>query len=326
MSVHEIGDVAAAALCSFLSRALLAARANRAWPDLRALAGYIAAASPNVHAGLGPRALIDDDTGLFPWESWARLKADHRVALDEAPPAVQVPSVLSTPRRRYHDALRVLPAPRLGDVEHALRSQDDSGRRLQVVLDKVEASGVLVRVVAELTMAARALASEEIDRQLHELLFPMTSFPVELTLVRLLAADDVVDVERVTRGAVDLCSCPPAHVCAPALSALSALSELSELSGGSVCALAFSTCAADVTPGDNDPLPHESTPLADLARAHLGSGARALPHRVYRDRKIVVTKGAAAVAASLARAAGTRTVVYTVAGDEPTQESSDGGR
>jgi hypothetical protein len=293
-------DAAATALCAFLSRALIASRANRSWPDLRALGGHVATASPAVHAGLGPPIAVDSVSGLLPWETWARLKADHRVALDEqaSPGAIAD----GTSRRRYHDALRALPVPRLGDVEHALRSQDKAGRRLHVVLDKVESGGAMVRLAADVTVA-RSLN----DRRFCELLFPMTSFPVELTLVRLLAAQGVVDVERVTRGAVDLCSCPPANVRAPALDAL--VTE-----GGSACAFAFSTCAADVTPGDNDLLPHESTALADLARAHLGSAARALPHRVYRDRKLVVTQRAIGPATAAARSAGTRTVTYSVEG------------
>ncbi len=295
----ELGTAQAEAWCDFVSRALASSRANRSWPDLRAFAGHIAAASPALSGGLGPTIVVDEDTGLLPWDAWARIKADHRVASDE--PAHHSPVPLSSSgdarahaRRRYHDALRALAVPRIGDVEHALRSNEAGGaRKLHVVLDKVESNGVLVRLTADVTVA-KGLG----DARFQELLFPMTSFPVELTLVRLLAAKGVVDVERVTRGAVDLCACAAANVRPRALDGID----------GDVCALSFSTCAADVTPGDNDLLPHDTTPLADLARQHLG--AREIAHRVYRDRKLVVTD--AASARKRAQVAGTRTVVYAI--------------
>lgn len=286
----------AIAHCAFLSRALASSRANRSWPDLRVLAGHVAAASPALSGGLGPQLAVDEETGLYPWDVWARIKADHRVATDEPAhhASVHGGDARALARRRYHDALRALPAPRIGDVEHALRSHEPNGaRKLHVVLDKIETNGAVVRLTADVTVA-KGMG----DRQFQELLFPMTSFAVELTLVRLLAAKGVVDVERVTRGAVDLCAVTAAHVRPRALEGID----------GDVCALSFSTCAADVTPGDNDLLPHDTTPLADLARTHLGS--RALPHRVYRDRKLVATNAQAVQRA--ATTAGTRTVVYGV--------------
>jgi hypothetical protein len=290
--------------CDFVSGALAASRANRSWPDVRALSGHIAAASPVLNGGLGPPLVVDDGTGLLPWDTWARIKADHRVALDE--PAHLSPAgsdARAQARRRYHDALRALPVPRIGDTEHALRSNEANGaRKLHVVLDKVESNGVIVRLTADVTVAKGMN-----DARFQELLFPMTSFPVELTLVRLLAGKGVVDVERVTRGAVDLCAVSLASVRPRALEPLFAGHR-----DGDVCALSFSTCAADVTPGDNDLLPHDTTPLADLAREHLG--AREIAHRVYRDRKLVVTAPVAAAARECARTAGTRTVVYELAG------------
>lgn len=291
----SLSPACADAWCDFVSRALASSRANRSWPDLRAFAGHIAAASPSLNGGLGPPLVIDEDTGLLPWDTWARIKADHRVGLDEpahASPLSSSSDARAHARRRYHDALRALPVPRIGDVEHALRSSESGGaRKLHVVLDKVESNGAIVRLTADVTVA-KGMG----DARFQELLFPMTSFPVELTLVRLLAAKGVIDVERVTRGAVDVCACALANVRPRALDGID----------GDVCALSFSTCAADVTPGDNDLIAHETTPLADLARTHLG--AREIAHRVYRDRKLVVSD--AASAQRRARAAGTRTVIY----------------
>jgi hypothetical protein len=311
-----LDELAGARLCAFLGAALPAARANASWPDLRAAAVLLSAASPAVHGGLGPALGVELDSGLPPYPIWARLKADWRVARDElsgmkpppARPAAGDPPALGAltaadarlRRRRYHDALRAAPAPRMGDLDLAVRAAEKGGaRRVHVVLDKVEASGVLVRIGVDLTIAKAVEPAA-----LEALLLPLTSLPVELTLVRLLTSRGVLEVERVTRGAVDLVACavvPPA------------LELLRGVEGAGACALSFSTCARDVTPGDNDPLFHEAPALATVAREHLGSSSQgALGHRVFRDRKFVVTPAAEAPLRALAERARKKTILYVV--------------
>lgn len=301
-------------MLAFLSRALLSARTNAAWPALRPLGELLAAASPTRAGALGPPAAVDAHSGLPPYELWARLKADQTVAREEAPNenAESVESLRvrapSSPahsarllRRSYHDALRAQPLVRLGDLDVAVRSPlPHGGRRVLAVLDKAEVDGVLVRLTAELSLDKNIT-----DRALFEVLFAHSRSAVERTLCALLGVRGVREVERVARGAVDLCGVASGGVVPDELACLRGVD------GASVCAFAYATCALDVSEGNNDLFAHDAPSLRELAHEHLEG--RVLPHRVFRDRKLVVTAAAASVMKKLASARGTKTVCYEVA-------------
>ncbi|MCC7072690.1 MAG: hypothetical protein IT383_15280 [Deltaproteobacteria bacterium] len=263
-----------------LAAALLASRANASFFDVRSAAGHLAHAQDEV--------AFDHSTGLPTYESWARLRADWQLAHEAA----------SNERQQ---ALRGLPAPRLGDLEVSVRSADKRSRRLHAALDKVAANGRLLRLRVDLTLDRRVDDSELLD-----LLFPAADLPAELLLLRVANSGGVREVERVSICAVDaFVDIESSNE--PALAPLA----LSLAAPGAV-ALSLSTqlCAVDVTPGDNDLLGDEPSPDARAVRARLGTVA--LPQRLYRDRKLVVNAVAAPLMAEHARARGAQTVFYRV--------------
>lgn len=261
-----------------LSVALSASRANASFPDARTAAAHLRHAE-------GP-LVVGAATGLPTYESWARLRADWQVARESGTSA----------KAR---SLRELAAPRLGDLDVALRSSDRSARRLHVTLDKVSADGRWLRLLADITVD-KGLK----DSSLFDLLFPAAELPAELLLVRVGAARGVRAVERVGVGAIDLFAdverAPGPAVDPPALAL--------DAAGAVALSLATSVCASDLTPGDNDLLRNAPSADADAVRARLGSTA--LPQRLYRDRKLVVNDVAASLLSARARERGTRTVFY----------------
>jgi hypothetical protein len=295
------------ATLEFLARALAAARTNTAWPPLRPLAALLDACAPNRAGALGPPPVVDAGSGLPPYELWARLKADQTLARDdpsgmgaEGADAVAVleeraqtsaTHAARLARHRYHDALRALPLTRLGDLDVALKSPlPHGGRRVLAVLDKIEVSGVIVRLSAELSLD-RSMN----DRALFDVLFAHSAAEVEQTCAALLGHAGVREVERVSRGAVEHCAVSDAGICPPPFE------ELGDVAGAALCTFAYATCALDVTAGDNDVL-RQGAPTLPAAT----------PHRVFRDRKLVVTPAARGIVRARVEAAGTRTLIYEV--------------
>ncbi|OGQ18346.1 MAG: hypothetical protein A2138_20590 [Deltaproteobacteria bacterium RBG_16_71_12] len=276
----DVVQLAASRAARYLARlaaALSASRANASFPDVRAAAAHLRLAA-------GPLAVVLT-SGLPSYQAWARMRADWQVAREA--------SVGGRAR-----GLVGLPAPRLGDLGVAERSNDRRTRRLQVTLDKVATDGRMLRLLAHLTVD-RSLD----DQALLDLLFPAADLPVELLLVRLVAAPGVRAVERVNIGAVDIfadieADVPPVD---PPRLALAA-------PGAVALSLSTASCALDLTPGDNDVLSVPATGDAAAVRQRLGTAA--LPHRLYLDRKLVLNAVARPVLEQRVRARGTRTVLY----------------
>ena len=279
-AVAVLSDARASRAVRRLAAALLASRANASFADVRTAAAHLAHAEGDL--------TFDQGTGLPTYETWARLRADWLLARESAPGA-------------RHPALRALPAPRLGDLEVAVRSTDRRGRRVHATLDKVAADGRLVRLRTDLTLDKGVH-----DDELFDVLFPAADLPAELLLVRVARHRGLRDLERVgicaVDGFVDIESMPERSLAPPFLGLTAP--------GAVALSLATQLCAIDVTPGDNDVLPDQPSAEASAVRARLGTTT--LPQRLYRDRKLVVNAVAAPLLAERARARGSRTVFYPV--------------
>ncbi len=279
-AVVVLGAARAARAARRLAAALAASRANTSFIDVRTAAAHLAHATGEL--------AFDRATGLPTYETWARLRADWQLAREAAPGS------------RWQ-ALRALAAPRLGELDVAVRSADKRGRRVHATLDKVATDGRLVRLRADLTLA-KGLDDDE----LFDVLFPAADLAAELLLVRVAASRGVREVERVGICAVDaFADVEPS----PEPSLMPSVLDLAA-PGAVALSLATQVCATDLTPGDNDLVPDQPSADAAAVRARLGTSL--LPHRLYRDRKLVANAVAAPLLVARARARGTRTVIYTV--------------
>jgi hypothetical protein len=310
------------------ARALAAARGNDRFVSLRALAG-LATAWAEARA-LSPRSVpapvVDPRSGMPPWSVWAAVLAEAAVGRGLAPATTTATTTTATtattagarddddPRarlRRREDAARRLarvPALPLVDATTAVRRVEGAHVTLTFVLDRVDGSGLFVRIAADLRVAARARDGVIVDDDRVRVAEPLVAalsrashLPAPAVLVALAGLRDQVDglvVERLTRGVVGPFGAPGA-----------ALAAVAEDPARDAClVLAHEELAPSLSATvDNDVFADDDLG-ALVARLPPALG----PLRAFRDARVVASAAVAARVAARARARGTKTTVTTL--------------
>ncbi len=215
-----------------LARALTAARGNDRFPQTRSLAGLARswAAARALSPTSVPVPVVDADSGLPPWITWAALLAERELGrtLPSSSPVPAPAEISPTPvaaadsararLQKREAAARLLaeaPAARLLDVDVVVRRVEASRSLLTMVLDRADASGLFVRITVDAwvplnaTVGGRELVVDD-DRArasagLQDLLSLASHLPAPALLVRAATLPGVV-VERLVRGVVGPCS------------------------------------------------------------------------------------------------------------------------
>jgi hypothetical protein len=184
-----------------------------------------------------PPLRLDPQTGLPPWSTWAELSAEQRAGASLT--ATSHSSPAATPRTTTPIADR-LPAPQNDDVTDArarLRRREAAARLLAaapplllepgrvevrrilgdraqvtVILDRIEAAGLLVRVSADLSVGAhgghsgRRIAVDDEEARANAAFLAVLQrsmgLPAPAIAVQLASCDGDVVVERISRGVV----------------------------------------------------------------------------------------------------------------------------
>ncbi len=242
-----------------LSAALRSARLNRYWPDLRRLRAHLRSFEADFHQGARPEAEIDGRSGLPTYAAMQRAWTDQAVAVDALSQLPSEAALLAKPdsevharllrRRRYYAALSGVKLAPLGDLTVKLRNQSGERCALRLVLDKLLAEGLYVRLTVDLEQKGAD------PGPLESALFRGAGLGAEATFIQAAALPEV-RVERVVRGIIG-----PFHQ--------ADLSRRPGLPPGEILELALETAAVDQME-DRD-----LDPFADLMGEALGAEARA---------------------------------------------------
>lgn len=303
-------------------------RLNAYYPDARHLAQHVSILAPQCHRGIYPGVQVDSRTGLPTYREWTRAQTDTRVAPDQlrqlnraelAEKAARDPDSVHGRQLAKHDYYREIVDTSLvplGDMTVRLRRIEPhtSTAHFNVVLDKLDASGVFVRYtidVAQKRDAVERIANvdeREVARQTEDfqgLIYRFTSLDAEFTFVKL-ETMGALKVERVVKGVVgpiyfDFTRNPDeVHAFVK--------------EHGFLATFGLDMAAIDVTEDkNNDPwadrfksnLNAESRRGYDAARKHLN-------YKVFKDRKFVCPRRAVPAVHELCSKFGTRNVVYGV--------------
>ena len=274
---------------------LQAARLSRAWPDVRLLVSHLGGM-----ATLGP--LKVGPMGLPTWSIWSQLVSDQAAAgsiLAGLPDLETLRAQAATDsadvhrrrlqRREYLEALQGRPLAPLGRVEGRVRRQTADGQEVQLVLDKLDASGVFVRITVDLSQSRDQVPLARLDLKpdtevdpVRTVIYRSSAVPAELLFIQLADMPDLV-VHRVAKGTIGPI----------------------ELDRGAVGHFAFDVAERRAEANRwNDPI---NQPLSSLAEVRAQRG-----YRVLTDRKFVVTADRRAEVLACCEAAGTRNVIYPV--------------
>lgn len=270
-----------------------------------------------------PPLRLDRRTGLPPWSTWAELSAEQRLGASlvaasttrgSATTAVDAQTAtraVSDARDRLHRreaaarALASVPALPLEPGRVEVRRVDGARAQVTLLIDRIDASGLLVRVRADVTVDVRrtsgGIAVRDDEAQATAafvtILERSVGLPAAAIAVQLASSGDDVVVERVSRGVVGplrAAAMGPALLPLATNDALLVLS-LEELHGES----------HDVV--DNDVFATDE--LITLWHA-LPKELRRLT--LFRDARVVATAGAGNAVRALSSARKKKTVVTIV--------------
>jgi hypothetical protein len=279
-----------------------------------------------------PPLRLDPQTGLPPWSTWAELSAEQRAGASltatshsspDATPLTTTPTTVRLPaphnddltdararlRRREAAARLLAAAPPLSLEPGRVEVRRILGDRAQVtvVLDRIEAAGLLVRVSADLSVgthgghSGRRIAVDDEEARVNAAFLAVLQrsmgLPAPAIAVQLAASDGDVVVERVSRGVVGplrAAAMGPALLPLATNDALLVLS-LEELHGES----------------------HEVVDNDVFATDELITLWQALPKELrrltlFRDARVVATAGAGNAVRALSSARKKKTVVTVV--------------
>lgn len=334
-----------------LGRALQAARLNDTFPDRRQLQGSVDSLREGLRLGVYGELYVDARSGLPNLASFTRVATDRelaaaslaqmgpRAALEARRDEAEVFARMATKHAYLEGLQRLEPAP----VDHhrvQLRRQDQASgtAEFRVELTKLDASGVYLRLVIDLTQVGSLWRRKVVDLEANGetaaaseafrgMVYRCADLDAETLFVRMHGIEGVT-VQRVARGVIGpaLFSVPVGDGVAVrrtmevpddalgkawhawSLGAGAAEQERPEL----LVAFATDCAAGDVREEkSNDPL---SPLLAERLGPQEGPRYRALreryPFKVFKDRKFVATPGLKVVAQAVCAAAGTRNIVY----------------
>lgn len=352
LHTQALAPPAADVYLGLLTRALQAARLNNAFPDRRLLQNTIDTLRDALRLGVYGELYVDSRAGLPNLASLTRVRTDQEVAGESlarmgareqlAARAGEDPVFARlAAKHSYYEKLKPL---ELAPVDHhrvLLRRHDPQTgtAAFRIELTKLDASGVYLRLLIELTQVASVWRRKVIDldadgetaaanEAFRSTVYRCAGLDAETLFVRLHGIEGV-RVERVSRGVVGpaLFSLPsggdgvqvlrtaeaPDDPLGRAWHAWSlgpgaAETEAPEL----LVAFATDSAAGDIREErSNDPLsPLLSQRLADAEAARYRSLRERYPFKVFKDRKFVATAGLKAVAAGVCAAAGTKNIIY----------------
>ncbi|MDP2342587.1 MAG: hypothetical protein Q8O67_16640 [Deltaproteobacteria bacterium] len=201
-----------------LARGLSKARGNDRFPKTRPLSSLAVAwaQARAVSPGSVPAPVVDVDSGLPPWMSWAALLAERDLGATLPPAAQALDPLVDDARGRLlrremaARALAAVPGVRLLDVDVVIRRIEPGKALLTLVLDRTDAGGLFVRITVDAWVPLQVGSHDGLvvdeDRArasagLKDLLSLASHLPAPALLVRA-ATLPGVEVERLCRGVV----------------------------------------------------------------------------------------------------------------------------
>ncbi len=272
-----------------------AARLSQAYYPAAVLLELLDWLHPEAHGGVYDSLKLDGRSGLPILRELLRPATDRQAAAAE----LQRPGGPGK-KRRYYERLVEKPVSALENAQVVVRREDEDGRLVRLVVDKLDARGWLSRM--------SVLASDaDGKRQAAELLEAVQRvgpFDAEWALVHL--TDKLgLAVESVVRGVIGPLWFRGVRV-PDEVAALVA-------GGGAILSCASEEAGVTVPAGGNN------DPFVSLFEEEIGEEARATYHavqdrlgyRVYRDRKFAVSPGLEGALGELCAARGARSVIYS---------------
>lgn len=337
---------------NLIGRALQAARLNNTFPDRRLLQNSFDTLREAMRLGVYNEVYVDARAGLPNLASLTRVCTDQEIAADSlarlGPRAQLLARAADDPsfhrianKHLYYEKVQKL---ELAPVDHhrVLLRRHDPGSgtaAFRIELTKLDASGVYMRLMIELTQVSSVWRRKVIDldkdgetaaanEAFRSTVYRCAALDAETLFVRLHGIEGV-RVERVSRGLIGpaLFSFPSGGAGVQVLRTAEAPDDAlgrawHEWSVGAGAAeteqpevlVAFAT---DAAAGDireeksNDPLsPLLSQRLSEAEAARYRAIREKYPFKVFKDRKFVATAGLKAAVQSVCAAVGTRNIVY----------------
>ncbi len=312
-----------------VAEVLRTARLNAYYPDWRRLVAHLRAMTPAVHRGLYPTLLLDLRSGLPAYQEWVRVQSDAQLAprvladlgdRDALAAKAEKADIYAKQLRKwdYHKDLEGIRLAPLGDMQVRLRRVEPSERTayFNVILDKLDVSGLFVRYTIDLAQTAEwwtrpmLTLDEETARHTEgfkSLVYRFTSLDAEFAYFKLVAVGGL-KVERVFKGTVG----PLYFAGRPYEDPLGRLVRNAD--SGVVATFGLDMVAGDLEASrDNDPiLDLFEASLSEQAREDYERARARLGYKVFKDRKFVVTPNFRAPVLEFCRRAGTRNLVRVV--------------
>lgn len=317
-----------------LGRIIRSARLNLHYPEARALRSHLGCMDPRVHRGLYPGVQVNLASGLPSYREWTRVQTDVQIAAEQlqklgaraelerqarASDASIYQKLLN--KHDYYSQIQGRELAPLGHMSVALRKIDTRSRTgyFNIVLDKLEASGLFVRYSIQLAQTHSAWSqplvrldaeNAEHTEQLKSLVYKCTALGSESTFIKL-AALGGVRVEQVVRGSVG-------PIIWRAEDAPDALRPLMEAGGptGFIAQFGLDMLADDVAEDrQNDPLGARVQTDAQFSpkmRAALKAARQKSGVNVFGDRKFVVPRHMMAPLREFCAARGTQNLIYSI--------------
>ncbi len=331
----RLGEAQESAYLERASAALERARLNRQYPNARRAARHLRCMGRDVHGGLYPPLEIDVRSGLPTYREWTRVKTDLEMAaeiLADLPPEAELAERARNAghgiygkqllKHRYYNAISGAELDPLDHMEVRLRRVEPDTRtaHFNVTLDKLDASGLLVRKTIDLSqrdshwdhpMLTLDEETAEHTRAFRSLIFRFASLDAELTFARL-AATSNLEVEKVVKGTIGPFFMP--GVRAPKTIARWFDSEdgPKDRESGAVATFSLDLAARDLARDrDNDPLDDLiADRFSEQARAEYQEARQRWGYHVFKDRKFAVSAALVDAVRGLCAEHGTRNVIY----------------
>ena len=310
---------------------LRAARLNLYYPDSRKLRSHVDAMHPEVHRGLYDGIQVNLDAGLPTYREWTRVQTDVNIAddqLDQLGSRSALEKKVDREEESIHDKMlkkhdyysdiRDTELTPLGDMEVKLRRVETESNKayFNVVLDKLDASGLFVRFSIDLAQKNSAWGDQvvrldeetaEHTEEFKSLVYKFTSLDAEFTFAKL-AGLGSLDVEMVSKGTVG-----PIYLAKEqAPDPLKPLFD--EADDAYIATFSLDKVAGDIAETrDNDPLERMITDrMSDQARQVYQRARQAFDYRAYKDRKFVVPRSLVGPIREFCADNGTKNIVYPV--------------
>lgn len=337
---------------NLVGKALQAARLNNAFPDRRLLQNTFDTLREAMRLGVYGELYVDARAGLPNLASLTRVCTDREVAAESlarmGPRAQLLARAGEDPhfarmagKHEYYEKVQRLEVAPVDHHRVLLRRHDPASgtAAFRIELTKLDASGVYLRLMIELTQVASVWRRKVIDldkdgetaaanEAFRSTVYRCAALDAETLFVRLHGIEGV-QVERVSRGMIGpaLFSLPVGgdgvQVLRTAEAPDDALGQawhawsVGEGAGESERPELLMAFATDAAAGDireersNDPLsPLLSQRLRDAEAARYRSLREKYPFKVFKDRKFVATAGLKAAVLRVCEAAGTKNIVY----------------